>query len=197
MDLTTTARVKAFYAMQGEALGGGLDASIALLVTKYSKAAEKILDRHVQETARTEQFDIDRGQRVVSLKGYPLKSGEDFEVRSDSARGFTGSAESSSDYYFDEETGLLHLEFVPAEGPGVLQVKSTGGMGADAAAFIVAFPDVAHAIDEQIVHLLQRKDSMGATAVSVAGGSISHAGAVEWLPHVKSVLGVHARTVAV
>ena len=189
MDLTTTARTKAFYALGGESLGEGLDAAIALLVTKYSIAAAKLMDRHTQATERTEQYDIEAGQRVVSLKGYPVDTTADFEVTSDAQREFTGSAEDSSDYHVDAASGLLHLDgFVPAEGYGVLEVVYTGGMGTDVDDFIVNYPDIAHAIDEQIVHLLQRKDSMGATAVSVAGGSISHAGAVQWLPHVKTLL---------
>lgn len=196
MDLTTSARVKALAAAGGVALGSTLDATITTLIAKYSAAAEDVMDRHVESTARTEQYDVDRGQQRFYLKGYP---GTITTLKHATDRSFSGvSAIDSTNYYFDTATGLLTLDgWYVSPGPGVLQVVYTAGMAADTAAFIVAFPEIASALDEQIVHILQRKDSMGSTAVSFEGGSISHAGAATWLPHTLEVLAKRTRSVGV
>lgn len=194
MDLTTLARVKALASAGGVALGDELDGPITRLITQYSVAAAKVMNRHTESTARTEQFDVSRAQRVFSLPGYP---GSVTTVKHATDRDFTNvTAIDSDNYYFESATGLLHIDGWPLyPAPGALQVVYTGGMGASAAAFIVAYPDIAHAVEEQIVHFLQRKDSMGSTSVSFEGGSMSHAGAVQWLPHVLEKLHTETRMV--
>ena len=192
MDLTTLDRVKALATAGGVKLGTDLDSLISRMVKKYSAAAEKWMNRHVESAERTEQYDVEPGQRVFSLKGYP---GTISTVKHATDRSFSGvSAIDSDNYYFQSANGLLTLDGWPlARGVGVLQVVYTGGMGASQAAFATAYEDVAAAIDEQIVHFMQRKDSMGSTSVSFEGGSMSHAGAVSWLPHVLEVLATETR----
>ena len=192
MDLTTTARVKALAGAGGVSLGADLDAVIATLIAKYSAAAEKVMNRHVEATARTEQYDVDPGQRVFVIKGYP---GTITTLKHATDRSFSGvDAIDSDNYYWQSASGILTVDDWPlTPGAGVLQVVYTAGMGATQGAFATAYPDVASAIDEQIVHFLQRKDSMGSTSVSFEGGSASHAGAVSWLPHVLEVLATETR----
>lgn len=192
MDLTTQARVKALMQLGGVKLGGELDSGIALLITSYSASVEKHLNRWTEKAARTETFDLDPYATRLWLPAFPVDTGEDFMVEHDD-----DELTEDDDYKLDATRGVLTLDRRFTPGAQIISVTYTAGMAEDTDAFVAAYPDVAQALDEQIVHFLQRRDSMGSTSVSIEGGSIAFQGAVDWLPHVKNKLEPHARRVYV
>lgn len=194
MDLTTTTRVKTQLDGGGGSTGTKQDTLIGQLISVYSASIEKHLGRWVQETARTEQFDIQPGQQRVYLKGFPVTTFTSVKHADD--RDFDAvDAIDSGNYYLDEARGCLTFDgYYLAPGPGVLQVVSTGGMGADTADFISNFPAVAQACDMQVAYVLTRARNLGTVNVSTSPGSVAYEGAVNLLPEVKRILDQYRRT---
>lgn len=91
---------------------------------------ERWLNRHIIQEARTEQLDVESGQMVFLLKGYPVASSPTPVFKSDFNRDFV-SAQAISDttFYLKLSIGKVEFEtFLPTFGPGTLQVVYTGGM---------------------------------------------------------------------
>jgi len=195
VDLTTAARARQLIEF---ASGSNIvtDATFTTwlgnTITSWSKRAETLMARKVTTATYTEFLDVDRGQRVFSLKAFPVSSIS--SVQSDYARAFTATAISSSLYSCQTGTGLLRLDqYDPDSGPGSLKVIYRGGMAPSAASFVTAFPEIAEAIDQQVQYAFTRRKNPGRTAVSVGQDSVNYLGPVDWLPHVKSVLMSHRR----
>jgi hypothetical protein len=73
-----------------------------------------------------------------------------------------------------------------------MKITYTGGMAADTAGFISAFPDIAGAVDHQVAYLWHRRNELGIASVSGDAGSVS-VGADSWLPWVKVILEQYRR----
>lgn len=143
---------------------------IAKAILGYSMAVQKALCRHTKAEARTEQFPLGMRQRLVKLPAYPVSAITSVKV--DLLREFgTGTEVESDDYYLDTERGLLHFDLPQlVEGEGILQVVWTGGMGANTDTFVAAYPDLADAIDTQIVYHWRRRQEPGGNMTVGAGG---------------------------
>lgn len=196
MDLTTLARVK-------EVLGGlsGVtveDTVLGQLIAGVSARVEAELDREVQSGTFTETFDAQDGQRVFPLRGYPVTSVT--SVKEDSYDGSFGASATTlaATYYrIAKRTGLLTLVDWSVTGdPQSIQVVYVGGMAANTAAFVAAFPDLATAVDLQVAFLHRRKTTMGASSVSVQGSSVQFLiDRVAFLPEVHDAIQRHRRLV--
>lgn len=185
MDLTTRERVSSIL------FGGTIDAnaepgdaqSIALLVLveSVSAACERYLDRYVQSgISRTEYLNVEGGQTLFTLRAYPVASvtGVWFDLN----QTFAASTQLSSTDYFSpiiDERGLLRLRYtllddwyqIPA--PATLKVTYTGGMAASTQAFIATYPDLASAIDRQVIYEFKRKNDPGSLSISSEAGSVA------------------------
>lgn len=190
MDLTTAARVRdrlEIVADDAKSL-----AQLAPLISRVSAQAERFMNRSVQTTSRTVQYDVRAGQLEFWLPAYPITSIT--SIYSDSLRSFgSETLVASTDYYYDATNGLLSFEAMPSSGRGSLKITYTGGMAATAAAFVTAYPDIAEAVDQQVVFLWSRRRSVGLTSVSEANGSISVVENAALLPEVKAILSSHRR----
>lgn len=186
MDLTTTARVKALIEAGGKAQTS-LDGMIGTLVTVVSAAVEQYLGIGCELKNRTETFDLADGQKVVVL-GAPAASIS--SVKHDLAHVFgTGTDLASTAYTLDDGGRLLYLDdAILSPGRNVLRVAYSGGVAASETAFAAAWPDVAGAVDLQVAHLIQRRDTLGTTNVAVGGSSEGFDGGIDLLPLVKRVL---------
>jgi len=109
------------------------EALVKSLIQGVSAKIESYLDRHVQQTARTDYFDAALLQRVWWLKGYPVATSPAPVLTYDTDRSFSGvTAEDSADYYVESASGRVRFEEPLNKDrdlwPGALKVASTGGM---------------------------------------------------------------------
>jgi len=196
MDMTTIARVKVHVESKGQKIkhDSDVDDLLTVLIADYSASFERYLGRQVLVGATTEYFDVEPGQRVFFLVGYPV--GSVTSVYHDTSRVWTSGEIASTAYYLDTSTGYLNIDGAGLfPGPGVLRVIYSGGMAANAAAFIVAFPDISHALDIQVAYHYSRTTSLGATSVSGRDGSVTNEGALNLLPTVRAALNGHRRLI--
>lgn len=74
----------------------------------------------------------------------------------------TGDAEDSGDYTLDgTASGLLYLDWTFSAGPKALKVTYTGGMATTTATFMTAYPDLSHAVAEQVAYDYRMRDAIG------------------------------------
>lgn len=191
MDLTTVARVKLAFE---KALTVN-DTALAQLVTEVSASAERVMNRAAQTTARTVYHDSDGAPATLSLEGYGDPSSVVSSVSHDTDRAWgSGTAIDAGDYTFDPTTGLLYLDISKPAGRRTFKVVYSGGMAADTTAFIARYPEIAQAIEQQVVHLWQQRGHLGVQNVSFEGGSIGMAAdGSRWLTYVLDVLKRHKR----
>ncbi len=194
MDMTTEARVKALLG-EKVAHDSAEETLIGRLITLYSQSFESYLHRTVLAASDvTEYFDVAWGQTVFALKAYPVT--DVTSIYNDTSREWTAGDLDTDQYHLDTEHGLLTVDKISlVAGVAALRVIYDGGMAADAAAFIAAFPEIADACDMQVIAHFQRRSHLGAQAVSSGSGNVSHAGPLKILPEVKATLGKYRRLI--
>jgi len=197
MDLTTVDRVKRIL-VGGDTskMSSQQNAFLSNMIASVSALVEQWLDRFVKSEAQKEFFDVEWGQRVYKLKGFPIDAGT-IVVKNSFSRDFaTATAIVASNYNQAqcEVKGTLKIDKVTlSEGPGMLQVEYDGGMSDTTANFIAAFPDVSNAVDFQVAYYYQRRNQLGLSGLSQEGGNVSYQGNITLLPAVKIQLQGHKR----
>lgn len=190
MDLTTATRVKTYL----EGADTSKDAVLAQIITGVSARIERYLNRHVEAVERVEFYDLDFGQRRIFLRGYPVTEVDSIyndPIDQDFA---ASSLIAADDYVTDLTNGVVSFHLTrPLTGPRALKVTYTGGMGANAAAFITAFPEIALAAEWQVVHEFHNRNAPGASSVSIGGASVALVSGLDLLPIVKQALDGHRR----
>jgi len=188
MNLTTRTRVLAYINVdQTLPASTTIDSWLDARIEEWSLRAEAVMDRTVTTATYTEYLDSRPGQLVFTLKAYPIDSVT--SLTEDTEREFTGSTIAAEDYSYQAATGLVRLDgYAMTGGPGSLKVVYVGGMAATAASFVVAYPEIAAAIDAQVAYVWERRQSAGRTQVSAGPGSASYNAPLDWLPHVRAVL---------
>jgi uncharacterized phiE125 gp8 family phage protein len=193
MDLTTVTRVKA-HLEEGESFppAGAAETLLTALVGLYSALVETRLGRLALTTARTTQLDVLPRQARFSLPAYPVTSVT--SVHHDVLRGFDATTLlDTDDYYCELASGILTVEYPLLPGDGVLKVVYTGGMAATTAAFVVAYPELAAAVDLAVVAHYQRRKALGAHGLNAGAGSLSFSGALELPPEVVRIVESYRR----
>lgn len=190
MDLTTLARVKTLLAISAS----DDDTLLNQLITAVSSEVEKFLNRTATAATYTEQYDVDEGQRVFFLRAYPVTALTSIKV--DILRSFTDAvAVDSSLYYADLARGKIKFDgYQPIPGPGVFQAVYTGGMAANAGAFVTAFPRVAQAVDMQVAYMFQRKAELAVSSKTWEGLSIVLESPMTLVKRVKDMLQYDRRS---
>lgn len=194
MDLTTLTRVK-------EVLGGlsGVtteDAILGQLIAGVSARVAAELDREVQVGTLTEVLDAQVGQKAFPLRGYPVTSITSVkEDTYDGSFGASAATLASSYYRVNKRNGLLSLVDWSVTGePASIQVVYVGGMAADTAAFVAAFPDIANAVDLQVAMLHRRRTTIGTSSVAMQGATVQFAtDRIEFLPELRDAVHRHRR----
>ena len=189
MDLTTTARVKAF----GRSTHADDDTLIDSLVTSVSARVASLLARHVEATARTEVYQLPIYQRTVSLRGYPTSAVTAVKYTNDGQWSLVDALETDA-YSFDPDTGELRLYILTEQSRGEVQVAYTGGMGATQAAFTTAYPDISGSIDAHIWNMLKRSINPGGKTTFV-GGAIESERELGDLRMIEEVIALHRRII--
>lgn len=191
MDMTTVTRVKDWL----PGYNGSRDTLLQRIVTGVSDMVTARLERHSEAVARTEYFDHEGDGRIF-LRGTPISTSPAPQVWFDNYATFGVSVAvvDSSLYTVDYEKGILVWSRTsPYLGPRSIKVTYTGGMAANTAAFITAYPQLAFAVEAQCRLMFQRADQMGATALSEAGGSVSFLGSVKFLDDLEEQIAMHRR----
>ncbi|MEA3225732.1 MAG: hypothetical protein U9Q07_07250 [Planctomycetota bacterium] len=161
MNVTTLDRLRAHIDEKNWADGTSY---LNQMIEGFSAQLENELGRYLETTSRTVYIDVLRSNQQFHLKGYPITSIS--SVVEDSARDFTGSAVSTDLYDTTDgaySDGCLFFDYCPNVGQSALKVIYTGGMAADTAAFIAAYPDLAWAAERQIFFWFQNRAITGFT----------------------------------
>lgn len=146
------------------------------MIAEVSKLVETYMDRGAQLVSRTQYLDVRHGQRSFVLRAWPVSSSPAPELRSNADSDFSdsGSVVITTDYRIDEDAGILYLTgHEPSTGPKTLRLVYTAGMGATPQAFAAAYPDIAGAVDAEVVERFRNRHRPDASSLSDAGGSIS------------------------
>lgn len=197
MDLTTLDRVKRLIGAQPDDVAA--DGVLAQLITAVSAETEQALDRRTQSgVARTEYFSPRWGQRIFPLNAWPNASVTSVVEAYD--RDYDNGTTLEAESYVVDDMGCLHIDgWTCGGGVRTLRVIHTGGMAATPSAFAIAYPDLASAVDHQIVFLYRKKDALGLSFLSMQGTSASFGVGerLEFQPLLKDAVRRHRREVAV
>lgn len=200
MNLTTVERIRALVMaganMPGQDLNASTVAALNQIISEVSAQAEAELDRYAQTGERTEYLDIEPGQCVFSLRAYPVSAVAG--IWYDPEQEWSGDAIAANLYRSPvyDRNGLLRLDYqlnwsdIPRQR--ALKVTYTGGMAADTAAFMAAFPDITSAVSQQVYYLWTRRHDLGLSSSSGIGGTVTQA-EVTWLPTAMRTLKRHRR----
>lgn len=154
MDLTTLARVKARASSLNDST---LDTILGTLIAEVSADAETRMARHAEVTERTEIVDLRPHQRFVRLPGAPISEVSEIKLAATPAFTDVDALTADEDYFVLADTSQLHMA-VTTRVDAHLQVTYTGGMAADTAAFVAAFPDIAGAVEAEVVNRFRARE---------------------------------------
>lgn len=188
MDLTTLARIKTRL----DITGAGEDALISQLITDVSGRVETFLDRQVLvEAAKVEFIDIHASEvdQIISLAAYPITALTTIHYDTEQVYG-TDTLLVAADYRLlrNGDTGQVMMKIRMVEAPGALKVTYAGGMAANAAAFITAFPAITAAVDQQVAFEKQRSRQVGVSSLSGSAGSVTTFESGQFLQSVRRTL---------
>lgn len=187
MDLTTAATVKAIMSHGGT----GDDTLIATLITGVSGRVETALARHVQASSRTETFQLDPGGRLVVLPGFPVTTLGDIKMSDDGTFSEDALVEGEG-FRANLRLGTVLLLDTNSYDRAELRVTYTGGMAADTASFVTAFPGLSYAVAMQVVNEFQRRRAPGGSA-TIAGAGVAYEKGIDNLPMLEEEIQAHRR----
>lgn len=171
LALTTVDRVKSLI----RETGSGQDANLTLLITAISAQFEAYTQRNVLKQQYVEVYPLMRGRRLITLNASPVDMMQAFQVVLTIDNDFSDASlaplQRSFHYIIEDDIGLLRFLTDPTPmtmgitgrpaAPVYVKVTYTGGMAADTAAFVAAFPAVSTAVELQVAHLFKRGLSPG------------------------------------
>lgn len=136
------------------------------MISGMSRAVEKWCGRYLEATSRTTFIDVEPGECVFYLQGYPI-SATGLSIYEDSARSFTGSALDSSLYDTTARAlneGRIEFDYAPISGPSTLKVVYTGGLATSVDALVAPtsiYLDLVQACESQIWFWTQHRGMLG------------------------------------
>ncbi len=142
MNLTTLARVKTLLEVKGDTL----DTVLKQIIRSVSKAIENsaLFDRYIERKLRTEYFDTDYAQPIVSVKGVPIDEDTAPLIYHDTAREFaTGTLIDAGNYYVQAARGIIKFDrYTLSEGKGSLKIVYTGGLSESTDRMVVTISSI-------------------------------------------------------
>jgi hypothetical protein len=205
IDFTTVERVKGFLTAGGTSMDNSQNEVLQALITAESARWEELLGRTAETGEYTDYFDVEPGQRIITLHAFPVHVAEEgaaLEVRVDTPREFPDSSIlEPSLYYVNRARGYVEFDkYELPGGPGVVQVTWTGGMTSGGEtdptdSFMENYPDLTMAMNMQVAETWRRRNRMSATNTSFEGGGHTFEGALKLLPLVQHAIDLHRRVV--
>jgi hypothetical protein len=200
MDATTTTRVKDLL----EITSSTHDVVIGRFVVAVSQRIESFIDRPLERTTRTEEYDIKPRQRVLFLRAYPLTGqGAITSIKIATDWDFTGAtAVTSTDYHVDVNSGAVHLNFYPitnylgnnmATAPNAVQVTYSGGFETTVNDLVTNYPAIASACETQVIAMWRRRDEPMTKSTRIGDYGSTVEGPVQFLPDVIEALVPYRR----
>ena len=187
MELTTLPRVKDRLSVDAD--DSQYDDILERMIRAASAKVETYLRRAVLKGTTTEYFDVEPGQRIFSLKAYPVTSIT--TVHNDTAWTYGSDTLVSSDAYtVNTETGSLYVDsYYLITGHRALKVVYVGGMAATTPAFVATqeYANIVDATERQVVYLFNTRKE-GVTAISSATGNVTWIGSTDLTEGVKKDL---------
>ena len=136
----------------------------------------------------TETHELGRAEKVICLRAFPVTSITTITYASTPNSTDATALEVDTDFYLDASAGLVRLLFKPTQhDPGYVDVEYVGGMAADADAFVLAFPAIASAVDQQVIHEFNRRVNPGGEA-KTKDSATKYTGELSMLKGVREVL---------
>jgi hypothetical protein len=174
------------------------DALLTALIKATSRRIETYLGFSLNLEARTEQFDVERGQQIIVLGSRPTTSVAN--VRESSERDFTTTGAYSElvaveEYHVDASRGRIMIDkaYDLVTGPGVLRVVHTSGLAATTADAITNYPDLALACAMQVLHLFNKTPVFGYVSTGGNQGSRTFEEGAALIAAVKDLLNPYRR----
>jgi len=182
VDLTTLARVKA----RKEFETTSEDALLTPMITAASQTAEKLMARHVLEAERTEIVKLKRFARVITLPGRPIVSVSSLKVGERPDLSGASVVEVTS-YDLLLEQSQIRLQWGPNYTTPYAEVTYIGGMAADTATFVTAFPEIAEAVEVEVIHRHNLRKNPGAEVTKFGDGGVIRKEPYGIHPHLREV----------
>lgn len=191
MQITSLARVKAHI---GGITTSQNDALLTSLIDSISARVEQYLWRTVAKQSYTEQHELRRGDKVLTLRASPIVSVQSLKVVSHPDNFTEASAYSSTSWSLDSNLALIRLLFETPAKVAYVQVVYLAGMATDTTDFVARYPDIAQQCDAQVAYEFSRRNTPGGNTTYGAGGT-AFTGDVAFLPEFKRTLDAHRRVV--
>lgn len=189
-DLTTLARVRALMPLTPTTHDAMISAQ---LIPQWSARVAEALKREIKSESRVQTTLIPKFAERINLEAFPVSAvaSVEYGIRTDELEALT-----EHEQWILETDRHLRVLFTVRADPAWLQVTYTGGIAADTTAFLAALPDVAGALDAQIVHALNRRGDPEGKTETFAGGSTVHKG-LEFISELQQAIDIHAARVIV
>lgn len=195
MELTTLPRVKDRLAINANE--SKHDDVIERMIRAASAKVESYLRRQMTKATTTEYFDVTPGQRIFSLKAYPITSIT--TVHNDTEWVYGSSTLMASDtYQEDADTGLLYVDSAYLiTGVRALKVVYVGGMAATTTAFVLDqdYANLVDATERHVCFLFNMRGKEGTTTASAATGNVTWVGSTDLTDGVKKDLDDYRRVI--
>ena len=194
MNLTTLPRVKRRIDELESIVK--YDALLSDMISEVSALVETYLSRGAEQIARTLLLDVHYGQRVFVLGAWPVLSSPAPVLTSNGESDFSvpDDVVTATDYRIDYDAGILYMtDHTPSQGPKTLQLVVTAGMATSADYFARDYPDIAGAVDAEVVRRFHHRRRPDAINISDAGGSFGLVEGDALMKKTMDVLDVHRR----
>lgn len=197
MDATTLARVKALLDISGTSH----DTVLTDIIGAVSARIENFIDRPLEQTSRTEEYNVRPRQNKLFLRAYPVASITSIKIATDWDYA-SATAVDTSDYRVTSDNGMLHFNFFPVTSylgdnyqaaPDAVQVVYTGGLATSTANLVSAYPNIAFAADMQVVAAWRRRDTPQGNSINTGGASIAYEKPLAMIPDVIEALTPYRR----
>lgn len=182
MDLTTATRVKDRL----DITGSGEDGLLGVLITSVSAHFERYTRRIALVGSQTEVLHRRRFNQLLPLRAVPASAVTSIKFETQPNDLSTASAMDTDDYWLSGTGYFVELIAKPTLD-GFWEVQYTGGMAADTASFVTAYPDVADSVDLQVVHEWKRRQNPGSNVTSQGGSTTFSEPEIDLLKGVRRV----------
>lgn len=214
MDLTTSARVK-LRLQPTISMSTTADSALSQLITQVSRACEVYARREFEWIARTEYYDVLDNEYVFFLHAWPARTAagaftvipratitvyNDSQHETSSYTQFPSTtALDQSLYAIDSTSGAVRVDksYSMQQGWNALKITYTSGMNSSvtsAATFVTAYPEIALAVENEVVDQFRRMSRPDANNIALGGASLSLFVSDDLSPYTKAILDKYRRS---
>ena len=197
LDATTVVRVKA--QLDFDVSDTSQDTILTTMVSAVSRQIEKYIDRPLEISTETEEYDGHSRMHSIYLRRQPVT--DIFYIKTRSDWKFDSAAAIDADlYHLVGETGEVLLDFNPRTGPRSIQVSYKAGFADVTSGPLTGetglaedYPDIVLAADFQVAETWRRRDQAASRRTTVAGSGLEWEEALRFLPIVRELLSPYRR----